>query len=111
MRVISPIIVYNKIDLLEREPRITRDSDGRPDTVSVSAKTGAGLDLLRDAIGERLAGQFFTGFVELSPTQESETAFELGAIQSEEWLDNGSSSVSLHLPDSDWTRLKQQHGF
>ena len=111
--VIPQLIVYNKIDLLEREPRITRDSEGRPDTVSVSAKTGAGLDLLRDAIGERLAGQFFTGFVELSPMQGKLRAalYELGAIQSEEWLDNGSSSVSLHLPDSDWTRLKQQHGF
>ena len=38
---IPQLIVYNKIDLLEREPKITRDSDGRPDTVSVSAKTGA----------------------------------------------------------------------
>jgi GTP-binding protein HflX len=110
---IPQLIVYNKIDLLEREPRITRDSEGRPDTVSVSAKTGAGLDLLRDAIAERLAGRFFTGFVELNPMQGKLRAalYELGAIQSEEWLDNGSSSVSLHLPDSDWTRLKQQHGF
>ncbi len=110
---IPQLIVYNKIDLLEREPRITRDSEGRPDTVSVSAKTGAGLDLLRDAIGERLAGRFFTGCVELNPMQGKLRAalYELGAIQSEEWLDNGSSSVSLHLPDSDWARLKQQHGF
>ncbi|REJ64140.1 MAG: GTPase HflX, partial [Proteobacteria bacterium] len=110
---IPQLIVYNKIDLLEREPRVTRDSEGRPDTVSVSAKTGVGLDLLRDAIGERLAGRFFTGCVELSPMQGKLRAalYELGAIQSEEWLDNGSSSVSLHLPDSDWTRLKQQHGF
>ena len=110
---IPQLIVYNKIDLLEREPRITRDSDGRPDTVSVSAKTGAGLDLLREAIGERLVGRFFTGSVELSAMQGKLRAslYELGAIQSEEWLDNGSSSVSLHLPDSDWTRLKQQHDF
>ena len=110
---IPQLIVYNKIDLLEREPRITRDSDGRPDTVSVSAKTGAGLHLLREAIGERLVGRFFTGSVELSAMQGKLRAvlYELGAIQSEEWLDNGSSSVSLHLPDSDWIRLKQQHDF
>ena len=37
--------------------------------------------------------------------------YELGAIQSEEWLDNGSSAVNLHLSDADWTRLKHQHGF
>jgi GTP-binding protein HflX len=109
---IPQLVVYNKIDLLEREPRITRDSDGIPDTVSVSAKTGEGLDLLRDAIGERLAGRFFTGCVEITPMQGKLRAalYELGAIQAEEWLDNGNSTLNLHLPDADWARLKQQHG-
>jgi GTP-binding protein HflX len=38
------------------------------------------------------------------------TLYELGAIQAEEWLDNGNSTLNLHLPDADWARLKQQHG-
>jgi GTP-binding protein HflX len=50
--------------------------------------------------------------VELTPMQGKLRAalYEVGAIQSEEWLDNGNSSLNLHLPDSDWMRLKQQHG-
>ena len=110
---IPQLIVFNKIDLLEREPRMTRDSEGRPDSVSVSAKTGAGLDLLRDAIGERLAGNFFKGCVELTPAHGKLRAalYAMGAVKSEDWLEAGGSELDIHLPESDWTRLKRQHGF
>ena len=110
---IPQLIVFNKIDLLEREPRMTRDSEGRPDSVAVSAKTGAGLDLLRDAIGERLAGNFFKGCVELTPAHGKLRAalYAMGAVKSEDWLEAGGSELDIHLPESDWTRLKRQHGF
>jgi GTP-binding protein HflX len=52
---VPQIEVYNKIDLLEdHTPRIDRDADGRAQRVWVSAASGAGLDLLREAIAERL---------------------------------------------------------
>lgn len=110
---IPQLIVFNKIDLLEREPRMTRDSEGRPDSVSVSAKTGAGLDLLRDAIGERLAGNFFKGCVELTPSHGKLRAalYAMGAVKSEDWLEAGGSELDIHLSESDWTRLKRQHDF
>jgi GTP-binding protein HflX len=38
------------------EPRIDRDGEGRPQTVWLSAGTGQGLDLLRQALGELLGG-------------------------------------------------------
>jgi GTP-binding protein HflX len=44
------LIVFNKIDASGREPAIERDPCGSIAAVSVSAKTGQGLDLLRDAI-------------------------------------------------------------
>jgi GTP-binding protein HflX len=110
---IPQLLVYNKIDLLEREPRMTRDSDGRPDTVSVSAKSGAGLELLRMAIGERLAGNFFNACIELTPSQGKLRAalYELGAVKSEEWLEAGGSALNVHLPEADWTRLKTRYSF
>ena len=46
------ILVYNKIDNTALEPEIVRHPDGRPKAVFVSALTGEGLDLLRQAIGE-----------------------------------------------------------
>ncbi|GAB2561242.1 GTPase HflX [Dyella jejuensis] len=49
--------VMNKIDLANGEPRIVRDGDGMPCQVWLSAATGAGLDLLRQALGELLGGE------------------------------------------------------
>lgn len=49
---VPAILVYNKIDNTTLEPEIIRDTDGKPKAVMVSALTGAGLDLLRQAIGE-----------------------------------------------------------
>jgi GTPase len=46
------IIVFNKIDLADREPGVVRDPCDTIDSVAVSARTGAGLDLLRGAIAE-----------------------------------------------------------
>jgi GTP-binding protein HflX len=37
--------------------RIVRDAEGRPTQVWLSARTGEGLDLLRQALGERLGGE------------------------------------------------------
>ena len=52
---IPQVRVYNKIDRLEEAPHIARDADGRPDAVWISAAAKLGLDLLQQAIAERLA--------------------------------------------------------
>jgi GTP-binding protein HflX len=46
------LVVFNKIDASRREPAVERDPCGSIAAVSVSAKTGEGLELLRDAILE-----------------------------------------------------------
>jgi GTP-binding protein HflX len=46
------ILVWNKIDAAGLEPGIERDQYGRISRVFVSARTGAGLELLREAIAE-----------------------------------------------------------
>jgi len=53
---IPQLKVMNKIDVLGVEPRIDRDSEGRPTQVWLSAARGIGLDLLREALGELLGG-------------------------------------------------------
>ncbi|KXS47623.1 MAG: GTP-binding protein hflX, partial [Marinobacter sp. T13-3] len=61
--------VFNKIDLLDDfEPRIDRNEDGVPVRVWVSAVSGQGLELLFDAIVERLAEDVVHHFVVLGPT-------------------------------------------
>lgn len=49
---IAQLQVLNKIDLTGLEPGIERDEYGKMVSVRVSARTGAGLDLLRQAIVE-----------------------------------------------------------
>jgi GTPase len=46
------LLVWNKIDAAGLEPRVERDQYGRISRVFVSARTGAGLELLRGAIAE-----------------------------------------------------------
>ena len=48
--------VYNKLDLTEARPGASRDEYGKLRAVYVSARTGAGLDLLRAALAEILSG-------------------------------------------------------
>jgi GTPase len=49
--------IMNKIDVAGIEPRIDRDAAGKPTRVWLSAATGAGIDLLRQALGELLGGE------------------------------------------------------
>jgi GTP-binding protein HflX len=49
------VLVFNKIDRLESQPRIDRDENGRVSHVWVSAAKPAGMDLLREALAERLS--------------------------------------------------------
>ncbi|SDE35306.1 GTP-binding protein HflX [Massilia sp. PDC64] len=49
---IPQILVWNKIDAADLEPGIERDEYGKISRVFISARSGAGLDLLRDAIVE-----------------------------------------------------------
>ena len=46
------ILVHNQIDRVGLEPMVSRDEYGRITTIHVSAKTGAGMDLLRLAMAE-----------------------------------------------------------
>ncbi len=48
--------VYNKVDRLALAPRVDVDETGVPVRVWVSAVSGAGIDLLRQAIAHRLQG-------------------------------------------------------
>lgn len=49
---IPQILVWNKIDAAQLEPTVEYDEYGKIRRVSISAHTGAGLDLLRQAITE-----------------------------------------------------------
>ncbi|WP_193165795.1 ribosome rescue GTPase HflX [Microbulbifer hainanensis] len=102
------LVVYNKIDLLQdMAPRIDRDDLGVPRAVWLSAATGAGCDLLVEAIAERLGEQMVGGQLVVPPQQARLRAqlFEINAVQREEYLDNGDCVLQLMLPRNDLQRL------
>lgn len=79
---VPTILVYNKIDQAGLEPEILRDERGRPKSVTVSALTGEGLDLLRSAIGE-----FAHQWREDNPKEPRELEeWEVGEIEEEQKL-------------------------
>ncbi|WP_346838529.1 ribosome rescue GTPase HflX [Microbulbifer sp. SAOS-129_SWC] len=102
------LVVYNKIDLLQdMAPRIDRDDQGVPRAVWLSAASGAGCELLVEAIAERLGEQMVGGELVLAPQHARLRAqlFEINAVQREEYRENGDCVLQLLLPRSDLQRL------
>jgi GTP-binding protein HflX len=110
---IPQLQVFNKIDLLDDfEPRVDRNEEGIPVRAWVSAVTGAGLDLLFDAIVERLAEDVVHHFVVLGPADGKLRALlhEAGSVLSEEHRDTGESVVEVRLQNRDWQQLLSRAG-
>ncbi|WP_250460166.1 ribosome rescue GTPase HflX [Microbulbifer litoralis] len=102
------LLVYNKIDLLQdMQPRIDRDADGVPRAVWLSAATGAGCDLLVEAVAERLGEQMVRGQLVIAPRHARLRAqlFEMNAVQAEEYRDNGDCVLQVLLPRADLRRM------
>ncbi|WP_257292154.1 ribosome rescue GTPase HflX [Endozoicomonas sp. ONNA1] len=105
--------IYNKIDLLaEVTPKIQRDDNGRPERVWVSAKDGVGLELIEQAITELLGDDMVQGRLLLKAAQGKVRArlYQMGAIQSEEYSDNGELLLAIRMPRSDFDRVAKQEG-
>ncbi|MDO3387297.1 GTPase HflX [Gilvimarinus sp. SDUM040013] len=99
--------VFNKIDLLNMEPRIDRDDDGNPIAVWLSAQTGVGIELLFEAITELLGEEMIEGDLILAPTEGRLRAklFEQHAVAEEAYREDGCSRLSVRIPQSDLKRI------
>lgn len=99
--------VFNKIDLLNMEPRIDRDDEGSPLAVWLSAQTGAGIELLLEAVTELLGEEMIEGDLILAPTEGRLRAklFEQHAVVAETFREDGCSLLSLRIPQSDFKRI------
>lgn len=99
--------VYNKIDLMGREPRIEYDEEGRPRRVWISAAKGLGIDLLFEAIEACLAEEIVRLNVSLTPAEARLRArlYAEGAITSEQMDEEGCWHLGLRLPAVRWNQL------
>ncbi|WP_416885416.1 ribosome rescue GTPase HflX [Marinospirillum sp.] len=104
---VPALLVFNKLDLLDQAPRIDRDANGLPVAVWLSAVTGAGLDLLLEAIRERLVPPLFSAELRIKPEQGRLRAalFALGAVQNEVHDEQGESLLTVRCSLKDWRQL------
>ncbi len=109
---VPQIRVYNKIDKLDRKPRVTNNRHGEGRAVWLSAITGEGLAMLKDAIADRLRQKTTRRVIHLDPSQGRQRArlFELGAVLNEDVLDDGSWILELKMAEKDLRRfLKREN--
>lgn len=109
---VPQIRVYNKIDKLDRKPRITNNRDGEGRAVWLSAITGEGIPMLKDAIARRLRQKTVRRVIHLLPGQGRQRArlFELGAVTSERVLEEGGWELALKMTEKDLRRfLKREN--
>ena len=99
--------VFNKIDRLEDTPRLEHDASGRPSRVWVSAVTGAGIDLLLEAIEACLCRETEEGWLCLPPDagRLRSRFFDAGGVREERYDAEGRPWLHLQMPRSDYLRL------
>ena len=104
---VPQIRVYNKIDKLDRKPRLTNNRRGEGRAVWLSAVTGEGIPLLPQAIGDRLRRKKVNGTIRLNFSQGRLRAllFDLGAVQAESALEDGGWLLELKLGEREFARL------
>ncbi len=104
---VPQIRVYNKIDKLDRQPRLTNNRKGEGRAVWLSAVSGEGMSLLLQSIGARLQRKKVHGVVRLQPSQGRQRAllFEMGAVLQEKPADDGGWIVELEMIERDFHRF------
>jgi GTP-binding protein HflX len=105
---VTQLEVMNKIDLTEEStPHIQRDESGKPVKVWVSAKTGVGMDLLLEAIGELLGGKMADAVLLIQPSQAKlrSQLYEQGYIEEEQINEEGLYQLRVRMPVQDLERL------
>jgi GTP-binding protein HflX len=104
--------IFNKVDLKGSVPRIDRDETGRPIRVWLSAISGEGMDLLYQAMAERLSGVNVSGWLRLPPTAGRFRAglHEAGEVLAEATDNAGNLLLDVRLSRRHFERLLRDSG-
>ncbi|MGH8228745.1 MAG: ribosome rescue GTPase HflX, partial [Steroidobacteraceae bacterium] len=109
---IPQILVYNKIDRLAAAARIERDAEGRAAAVWISAAERSGLELLGEAVSERLARVARSARVHIPANAGAlrSRLYSRGAVLSEQAREDGSLDLAVELPEKDLLALARARG-
>jgi GTPase len=106
------VAVYNKIDRTGEEARTESDEHGRIDRVWLSAYSGAGIDLLLQALHERLGVDLCRCTLRIPPRAGRARArlFEAGAVIGQRLLEDGVLEVTVSLRRPELERICRDDG-
>ena len=104
--------IYNKVDLLGEAPRLERDETGAIKRIWLSAASGAGLDLLREALAERFGARLARVVLELEPRHGRVRAelFRRAAVLDERVTDQGGWKLTIELAERELAELCRREG-
>lgn len=105
---VPTLLVYNKIDQVENlAPHIEYDEQNRPIAVYISAHQQQGIELLTDAIRQRLSKNMLHLRLNLPP-QEGQIRhwlYEMGCIRQEQISEQGEFLLEINLEQSEWKKI------
>jgi GTP-binding protein HflX len=108
---VPQLLVCNKIDNLhDIAPRIDRDEYGMPIRVWLSAQAGIGIDLLFEALAERLGREIVQHRLKIPPNAGKfrGALYQLNCISDEQYDEEGNCLVAVKMPKREWNRLLKQ---
>ena len=109
---IPQIIVYNKIDRLQRPAAIERDEAAMPSAVWISAEKRLGIDLLTSAIAERLSRFARRAKIRLPAGAGAlrSRLYAAKSVRDSRTADDGSIELTVELPESEILALARTAG-
>lgn len=109
---VPSLLVMNKIDSMQhQQARIERDEEGLPRCVWISAMDGIGMELLLEALTERLAKSMIIHTLRLPPEHVSRLRskfFQMQSILNEEYEEDGCLLINVRMQQVDWYRLEKR---
>jgi GTPase len=106
------ILVFNKIDRIESPAHADRDENGRVSHVWISAARAQGLDILRDAVTERLArvARRATLRVPASGGEVRARLYAANLVRAERFADDGGFEIDTELSEFELLKWAREPG-
>ena len=103
--------VYNKIDLRGEAPRVKLGADGKAEAVFLSALTGAGVELLTDAIVAHFKSDEQSGWLHLAPHEGALRAalYAEHAVIEEKSAADGSQWLHIRLREKHYQQIQSKY--
>ncbi len=108
---VPTLLVYNKIDKLENVvPHIEYNDENQPIAVYLAAQSGIGMELLFDAIRQRLKNTILSLTIRLSPNQGKirHAFYQLDCVRQEQVNELGEYQLNVAIDQVEWMKLMKK---